>query len=123
MSFEARPELDPWWAAARQEDRNTAVHSIQEEACSKTPSEEVRQNLGILPGAPDPQKAAQNQEGEDRNMEADNIPPLVVVVERMALAGVQELRSQNLVPPHSADAKLNLRLLHLGWTRKSRKWH
>lgn len=116
MSFEAQPELDPWRAAARQEGHNMAVHSIQEEAYSKASSEEVRQNLGTLPRAPDPQRVVQNQEGEDRNMGADNIPPLVVVaeVERLALTRVQELQSQNPVLHRSAGAKLGLRLLHLG---------
>lgn len=100
-----------------------AVHSIQEEAYSKASSEEVRQNLGTLPRAPDPQGVVQNQEGEDRNMGEDNIPPLVEEEERMASRKVQELRSQGLVLHRSAGAKLSLRLLLLGWLRKSRKWH
>lgn len=122
MSLEAQPELDPWLAAARQEGRNTEVHSIQEEAYSKASSGEVRQNSGTLPRVPDPQGVVRNQEGEDRNMVADNIPPPVVVVERMALMGVQELWSQGLVLHRSGGAKLSLRLLQLGWPRKSRKW-
>lgn len=122
MSLEAQPELDPWLAAARQEGRNTEVHSIQEEAYSKASLGEVRQNSGTLPRVPDPQEVVRNQEGEDRNMGADNNPP-PVVVERMALTGAQELWSQDLVLHHLGGAKLGLHLLQLGWTRKSRKWH
>lgn len=120
MFSEVQPELDLWWAAAHQEGRNTVVHSIQEEAYNKASSEE-HQNLGTLPQAPGLQGVVQNQE-EDRNMGEDRIPPLVVV-ERVALPRVQELQLQNLVLHRSAGAKLNLRLLQLGWTKRSRKWH
>lgn len=125
VSFEAQHELDPWWAASRQEGRNTAVHSIQEEAYSKALEEVVRQNWETLPRSPDPQEVVRNQEGEGRNMGADNNPPLVVVavVERVALMLVQELRLQNLVLHRSVAAKLRLHLLQVERTRKSRKWH
>lgn len=101
------------------------VHSIQEEAYSKALEEEVRQSWGTLPRAPDPQRVVRNQEGEGRNMGADNNPPLVVVavVERMALTRVQELQLQDLVLHRSVGARLRLHLLQLGRMRKSRKWH
>jgi hypothetical protein len=115
MSFEAQPELDPWWAASRQEGRNTGVHSIQEEAYSKALEEEVRQNWETLPRSPDRQKVVRNQEEEGRNTGADNNPPLVVaaVVERLALTRVQELLLQNLVLHRSVGAKLRLHLLQV----------
>jgi len=46
------------------------------------------QNLATLPQVLDPQRAAQDQEVQDRNMGEDNIP-LLGVAERVALTKVQ----------------------------------
>jgi hypothetical protein len=111
MTFDPRPELDPWWAAARQAGRRTAVHSIHEGAYNKEPLEEgVHRNLAILPLALDPRRAARNQEAQDRNMAEDNIP-LLAVAERVARKKAQEVWSQNLVPYRSVAANLALRPL------------
>jgi len=90
MTFDLQPEQDPWWTVARQADRKTVDHSIQEGAYSKAPSEEEgHQNLATPPQALGPQKAARNQEAQDRNMGEDNIL-LLAVAERMALTQAQE---------------------------------
>lgn len=100
-----------------------AVHSIQEEACSKAPSQEVRRNLATLQEALDPQREVRNQEGQDRNMGADNIPPPLVEEERVTLAGVQEPWSQDPVLHRSGGANPGLRSLQLRWMRNSRRLH
>jgi hypothetical protein len=88
MTFDLRPELGPWWVVARQAGHKTAVHSIQEEAYSKAQLQEVHQSLATLLQVFDPQKAARNQEAQDRNMGEDNIP-LLAVAERVALTKEQ----------------------------------